>query len=108
MVTLEEKQKILNTCLEITEQRGDEYGDKAFEATAKILDDCFNIKLQPWMIAAVMLSWKLARLRNDVMSQKRKDDTIVDAINYLAIVDIERRKELFQTINDGIPGTKLE
>ena len=108
MITLEEKQQILNTCLETVEQRGDEYGDEAFERAVKILDVCFNIKLQPWMMAAVMFSWKMARMRNDVMNQKRKEDTTVDAINYLAIVDIERRKDFVKVINDGIEGTKVE
>lgn len=108
MVKLKDKQDILNKCLNLVEQRGDEYGDDSFDSTAKILDACFNIKLSPWMIAAVLTAWKLSRQRNDILNQKRKEDTTLDAMNYLAMIDIERRQELTKTIQEAVDGTKID
>lgn len=93
---------ILEECRQIHQQRSIDYGDEAFEDTAKITAILINRHFDAFEVAACFAAMKIVRYSYQVNSTQNhvaKDnavtrDSIVDAINYLALTERERLKHV--------------
>jgi hypothetical protein len=74
---------ILREAADIADERGLQYGDcdENFDRIQYLLKDIFTLNLSKAEIAQVFVATKLAREGN-----RHKDDNIIDAINYLAMM----------------------
>jgi|TARA_R100001530_G_scaffold134003_2_gene108173 hypothetical protein len=74
--------KTLEDCAKIAQERQDQYGEAtdSIKLACNILKTTFNIELTPKEFCYVLVALKLSREHN-----QKKDDNILDSINYLAI-----------------------
>jgi len=105
---LDETKSILDNAKELLSGRNNEYGEDVFIHAAKIASEIMKKETKNTDIAIYLFSLKLARL-GYLLNPKKKvpladffdkerniEDTILDAINYLALIQRERTRNVEQ------------
>ena len=75
--------KILKECIKVAEERQGQYGEasESLDLCSEILLNTFGLNLTPEQICQVLISLKLSRA-----NYKFKKDSLLDIINYIAIM----------------------
>ncbi len=91
-----EVDKILNECLATHKLRDMSYGWDAFENTAKIASILLNRNFSAYEAAITLAAHKLARYtyQREQGNERGLADTVRDLINFLALAERERVKDV--------------
>lgn len=86
-MSVERIENILNECVTVLRQRGEQYGDarRVHQAMGDLIGTQLQTDCSASDAALVMAQIKLARLSQGIDDPAVLKDTYIDAINYIAI-----------------------
>ena len=90
---------LFDECYRLHVVRNKNYGESIFRDASKILTRILKKHITPIDVVATMVVLKLLRYFNLLSYKKDTTDTTIDIINYVALMDEERKVELNEAQN---------